>query len=352
MRATKHEWVILCFLGSVLSTAPVQGQEKAGETRSVAPRVRCADPASKDQDDMAIWVHPTDASLSTIITSDKKANQLFVYDLAGKTLQMIPARHPGNIDVRYGFPLGKGKVDIVVHNQRDDTKIVVYKVDAKTRRLERVDNDAIRTSENYGGTLYRSPKTGRFYFVTTAKKGDAEQYELADDGTGKVRGKLVRNWRIGKSEAAVADDEAGLIYISGEDKGIWAVGGEPDDPTPGKVVIKLGENGLTGDVEGLALYHLPAGAGYLIVSNQGRSNFKVYQRSGKHEFVGTFTVEGAQKTDGIDVCNVNLGPRFPKGLFACHTGEKGCPVLLVGWDAIADSIAGGLKVDTSWDWRK
>jgi 3-phytase len=150
----------------------------------------------------------------------------------------------------------------------------------------------------------------------------------------------------------VADDEAGLIYISEEAKGVWQVGGEPEDRTPGQLVIKVGEHGLTGDVEGLAIYHRPERAGYLIVSNQGSNNFQVYQRSKPQEFVGTFAIEGAQQTDGIDVCNANLGPSFPKGLFACHTGEKGCPVLLVRWEAIADSVAGTLQVDTTWDRRK
>lgn len=332
---------------------PLSGHDSAPEEpKPVAVAVRCSDRASSDQDDMAIWVHPTDPALSLVIAADKKANQLFVYDLAGRTLQTIPAKHPGNIDVRYGFPLGKNAVDIVVHNQRADSKILVYAVDARTRRLDRVDNDSIRTAENYGGTLYRSPKTGRFYFVTTSANGEVEQYELTDDGTGKVTGKKVRNWRIGKCESAVADDEAGLIYISEEAKGVWQVGGEPEDRTPGQLVIKVGEHGLTGDVEGLAIYHRPERAGYLIVSNQGSNNFQVYQRSKPQEFVGTFAIEGAQQTDGIDVCNANLGPSFPKGLFACHTGEKGCPVLLVRWEAIADSVAGTLQVDTTWDRRK
>src|SRR5439155_1896470 len=54
---------------------------------------------------MCIWLHPSDASLRLIIGSDNKANKLFVYDLEGKTIQTIPAEQPGNIDVRYRFPL-------------------------------------------------------------------------------------------------------------------------------------------------------------------------------------------------------------------------------------------------------
>lgn len=338
--------LILILAGGALA-APARD-----DTRRVAPQTQCADPECRDQDDMAIWVHPTDPARSTIIASDKKASKVFVYDLNGKTLQSLPGSKPGNIDVRYGFRLGDRSLDIVALNQRVDTKILVYRVDPNTRLLERIDNDAIRTAENYGGTLFRSPRTGKFYFLTTAKESDIEQYELTDDGAGRIAGRRVRHWRIGKAESAVADDEAGVIYIGEEEKGVWKVGGEPDDPAPGELVIRRGENGLSGDVEGLAIYHLPGGAGYLIVSNQVNSDFKVYERSDRHRFVGTFAIEGAERTDGIDVCNADLGPRFPNGVFACHTDVGHCAVLLTRWDNVAKSLTPSLRFDTTWNRRR
>lgn len=335
-----------------LSSALRSAEEPAA--KSIAAIVRCADLNASDQDDMCVWVHPTEPALSTIIASDKEANKLFVYDLEGKAIQTLSAKHPGNIDARYGFPLGKEKVDIIALNQRDDPKILAYKVVIVTRQLERVDTDAITTGENYGGTLYCSPKTGRFYFVTTSKSGLVEQYELSDDGKGKVQGKKVRSWNIGgQCEAAAADDSAGVIYIAEEKKGVWEVGGEPDDAVPGRVVIPLGQNGLAGDVEGLAIYHLLEGKGLLLVSNQSRDNFKVYRREAAHEFVGTFAIEGAKDTDGLDVINVNLGPRFPNGLFACHSAEENrCPILLTPWEAIAKVFQPELNISTTWNPRK
>lgn len=352
MGSAIHRWLAVLPFGLALTLVPSLAQEKPGEPKPVPFKVKCSDRDSKDQDDMCIWIHPTDPSRSTIIASDKHANRVFVYDLEGKTIQAVAARHPGNIDVRYGFPLGGHKVDIVAFNQRDDPRIIVYKVDDKTRRLERVDNDGIRTGENYGGTLFRSRETGKFYFLTTSYSGVVEQYELADDGAGKVTGKKVRSWRGAFAEAAVADDGTGRIYIGEEHQGVREVGGEPDDPTPGQLVIKVGENGLTADVEGLAIYYLVRGQGYLIVSNQGRNNFKVYERAGGHDFVGTFAIQGATDSDGLDVCNANLGPHFPKGVFACHTGTGNCPVLLTPWEVIAEALPSRLKVDTFWDRRK
>ncbi|OHB72936.1 MAG: hypothetical protein A2Z25_24795 [Planctomycetes bacterium RBG_16_55_9] len=303
---------------------------------------------------MCVWVHPAEPALSTIIASDKEADKLFVYGLDGKALQAIWAKHPGNVDVRYGFPLGGEKVDIIAFNARDDSKILVYKVAITTRQLERVDNDAISTGENYGGTLYRSVRTGRFYFVTTSKSGLIEQYELTDDGKAKVQGRKVRSWTTGgQCEAAVADDEAGVIYIGEEDKGVWEVSAEPDDAPPGRVTITLGKNGLVGDIEGLAIYYQPEGKGFLLVSNQSRDNFKVYQREGKHEFIGTFAISGAKDTDGLDVTNVNLGPRFPNGLFTCHSAQDNrCPILLTPWPAIAKAFQPELTISTAWNPRK
>ena len=212
--------------------------------REPAPAVVCTADDVRDQDDMCIWVHPADRGKSTVIAADKAAGRVFVYDLAGKLLQTIAARHPGNIDLRYGFPLAGKRVDIVALNQRaGGYRIVVLKVDPATRRLQRIDNGRIATGENYGGTLFRSRKTGKFYFVTTSKSGVCEQYELADDGKGKVKGTKVRTWKSGYSEGAVGDDSAGKIYIGEENRGVWEIGGEPVDATPGKLILRIGDQG-------------------------------------------------------------------------------------------------------------
>ena len=311
-----------------------------GDPRPVGTAVVCRDPAVEDQDDMCIWVDPKDPARSTIVASDKAAAHLFVYDLAGKTLQSIETPKPGNIDVRYGFPLGGRKVDIVAFNQRTEGyRIVVFAVDPASRRLARVDNGAILTRANYGGTLYHSRKTGDFCFITTSMPGHAEQWLLADDGAGKVRGSLVRTWQVGFSEAAVGDDEAGKVYVGQESKGVWELPGEPDDPAPPRLVIKTGEHGLHADAEGIAIHPNVAGQGRcLVVSNQSRDDFKVYRLDGRFTFVGTFEVAGARDTDGLDVTAADLGGPFAEGLFACHTDRQGKPVLLVPWARIAAGL--------------
>jgi 3-phytase len=320
----------------------------------VQSKVICLDNEAKDQDDMCIWVHPADPDKTTIIASDKKAERIFVYDLWGKTIQALSAPKPGNIDVRYNFPLGGNDTDIVAFNQREaGYKIVVCRVDPQTGKLERIDNNNITTGKNYGGSLYHSKRTGKFYFIATSHTGRIEQYELTDDAKGKIAGNKVREWLIGSCEGIVADDESGRLYIAEEKRGVWEVGAEPGDQAPGDIVIKAGENGLEPDVEGMAIYFIPEGEGYLIVSSQGSSAFKIYERKGKHKFIGTFSVQKARETDGIDVTNANLGPHFPEGLFACHSNdEKKCPVLLTPWGSIAKALGSEIKIDTLWNPRR
>lgn len=308
---------------------------------TVAPEVTCLDALAHDQDDMCIWVHPSDAAQSTIIASDKKADKIFVYDLQGKTLQVLPVPKPGNIDIRYGFTLSGRKLDIVAWNQRGgDHKVLVCKVNPLTRQLERIDNDNIRTDKAYGGTLYHSRATGKFYFITTSKTGNVAQYELSDNGSGRVLGTKRRQWSVGACESALADDELGLLYIADEQSGVWEFGAEPDDTRPRKLAVKAGDNGLQPDIEGLAIYSTGMAQGYLIVSSQGNSTFKVYERTGGHRFIGSFAVQNTRETDGIDAGSINFGGPFSKGLFACHNGasEEKCPVLLVSWEPIAKGL--------------
>ncbi len=276
-----------------------------------------------DQDDMCIWVHPDDPAQSTIITSDKHAGILFVYDMNGKAIQIIEGvGKPGNIDLRDGFDLNGKKTSIVAFNERNELKVHVYAIDSETRKLSRIDDGAIQTGMNYGMTLYHSAKSGKFYAITVPNDvgGEVEQYELAVNPEGKVGGTKVRSWPITESEGCAVDDRTATLYISEEKEGIWRVGAEPDAPVEGELVHPVGTNGLTADVEGLTLLHGAGDYRYLIASSQGNSRYNVYKLDEANTFVKSFSVEGATDTDGIDVCPANLGEKFPGGVFALHNG--------------------------------
>ena len=309
------------------------------------PVLRLLDDNARDQDDMCIWIHPKDPAESRIITSDKKAGLLLVYDLDGATVQSVATPKPGNIDLRYNIPLGGHKVDLVAFNQRREENLIkVCIVDPVDGTLRRVDDGSIVTEPGYGSGLFRSPKDGRLYVIKTFKDdGVVEQVELYDGGDGTIQGEPARSWKIGQCEGVAAHDASGTIFISEEKLGIWALGGEPEDAVPGELVARVGENNLTADVEGMAVLPLSDSEGYLLASNQGVDTFNVYRFGDAFQFIGAFAIEGAEHTDGIAVTGAALGDRFPRGIFTCHTvGAEGdvkrCPVLVTSWLEIAQAM--------------
>jgi len=298
---------------------------------------------------MCIWIHPDDASLSTVITSDKSGDQIFVYDLQGNTLQQISLEgEPRNIDVRYNFTLSGEKVDIVGFG-RDDSEIHLYIVDIATRKLEFHKSYDSDMSSIYGFCFYHNRSNDTFYAMASTNNGSGQlkQWQLVDSGNDTIALELQRTWTNGPgglTEGLVADDETGKFYAAAEDDAIYKYDADPlsEDPQEEKIV-SVGENGLEADIEGITIYYAANGEGYLIASSQGNSTFKVYDRKAPHGFVKSFEVDGVSGTDGIDVTNVSLGSAFPMGLFVAHDGKR-------AYGAKFEEI--GLDVDTTyWDPR-
>lgn len=279
-------------------------------------------------DDPTLWVNPSDPSLSLIIGTNKKLG-LAVYDLNGKELQVLADGRFNNVDHRDGFPLGNTKVALVTASNRTDSSIAIYRVDAAKRKLENVAARVINTVEAYGACMYHSPRSGKFYYVVTSKLGIAEQYELFDDGKGRVDARQVRRFKVGTQiEGCVADDELAYLYIGEEDVGIWKYAAEPDDGTERKQVDGVVPSGhLVPDVEGLTIAYDKDGKGYLIASSQGNDTFIVYQRDGANAFVKSFRIvdgnkiDAVSETDGIYVTTAPLGPLFPFGVFIAQDGK-------------------------------
>ena len=300
-------------------------------------------------DDPAIWVHPTNPSLSVVIGTNKNSNGgLHVFSLNGVNLQFVAGGKHNNVDVRYGFPLNGQEVDLVAACDRNNNQIDVYRIDPDTQRLTQV--GTIQTGvQVYGFTMYHSPATGKFYaFVSSETR--IEQWELVANGSA-VGGVLVRAWPVASLvEGMVADDELGYLYLGEEDRGLYKYGAEPGDSTSNRVTVDLvgSSTGLVADVEGLAIYYRPDGIGYLLASSQGNNRFNVYRREGNNAYLGTFQIANglfgsAIDTDGIDVINMSLGPLYPQGLFVAQNNDL--DFKFVRWDDIAMPL--GLAVHTT-----
>jgi 3-phytase len=315
-------------------------------------------------DDIAIWVHPSDTSLSLVIGTDK-AGGIAVYDLEGKQLQYLADGNINNVDLRYGFVLGGEPFALVVASNFSTRGVSIYKVEAAARQLVNVHNSPDLGIAVYGLCTYKSPKNGVYYFfVTEQETGVIQQWRIADDGAAGIAITLARSFDVGtQAEGCVADDAYGVVYFAEEDVAVWRYGAEPGDGTTSadRTLVDSTSNGrLSADIEGLTIYTGCSGRGYLMASSQGSSTFVSYDRE-TLSYVGTFkigassTIDAVTGTDGIDVTHVGLGSSFPKGVFVAqdeknNLGTRGNTVAnqnfkLVPWQSIANAFSPALAID-------
>jgi len=157
---------------------------------------------SGDADDPAIWIHPTNPGLSLVIGTDKVGDHVYIWDMNGQELQQISVvSYPNNGDVHYGMPVDGAPVDIYVVGAESPSRVVVFKIDPNTRALSDITTAGgiltPQVKDPYGVCLYRRVGDGAmFVFVNSngGVDGVLNQYQLLDDGAGKVKGMFVRSF--------------------------------------------------------------------------------------------------------------------------------------------------------------
>lgn len=364
IRRLPGQFISTLFLLSVLILITA-GISYAQATFSVSATVE-TQVTEGDVDDPAIWIHPSNPALSLVIGTIKGTG-LAVYNMDGSIVQIADqSGGMNNVDLRYNFPLGGELVDLVVATNRFDpiNTLAMYKVNAATRMLENVTADppiSTTLDEVYGTCMYVSPSSGKYYAFITSKEGVIEQWELIDNGAGKVDGLLQRVFDVGTAvEGCVADDIFSDFYAAEEDIAIWKYGAEPGDGTGRTAVDTTAAGHLTSNIEGLAIYYTSSNSGYLLASSQGASEYVIYDRLSPNSYLSTFDIidgngiDGTSKTDGIDVTNVALGSFFPQGVFIAQDGTDDVAksnFKLVPWPDIAGGASPSLTIDTTWDPR-
>jgi 3-phytase len=305
-------------------------------------------------DDPAIWVDRNNPSRSIIIGTQKQSG-LYVYDLQGRVLQFLPDGRMNNVDVRDNFSLGGQPVSIATASNRTNDSISIYRIDAATRRLSNVEDGVQPTGfvDPYGLCMYQSAQSGKTYVFVTDNNGPLRQWELIDAGNGRVRAERVRDIPFAsQTEGCVADDATGILYVAEEDVGLWRVGAEPNAPaTPVSIATVEANDALKDDMEGIGLYDLGDGRGYLVLSSQGNNTYAVFRREGANEYVGSFAVladsargiDGISETDGLEVLSANLGGAYGSGIFVAQDGRNIAPqeyqnFKLVPWSSIAAAL--------------
>jgi 3-phytase len=300
------------------------------------------EPVSVDTDDPAIWINKVDPANSLVIGTDKDANGgLYVFDLKGKIIKdktITGLQRPDNVDIEYGLKIGGHDRDIAVVTERMTHKLRIYGLPT----MQPLDNGGLEVFEGETGDLhrdlmgismYKDTKTGDVFAIVGRKNGpDGEylwQYKLEDNGNNGVKGTLVRKFGkySGKKEieSIAVDDELGYIYYSDEGVGVRKYYA---DPAKGNEELALfATTNFAADHEGISIYTINDGTGYILVSDQGENNFNVYPREGTakgphdHPLIKVIPTS-TQESDGSEVTSVSIPGTFESGLFVGMSADK------------------------------
>jgi 3-phytase len=317
------------------------GKQDTLDQKKVIKPVVVTEPVKWDTDDPAIWVNPDDPTKSLIIGTDKNSDgALYVFDLDGKIIEEKTVRNlkrPNNVDVEYGLMLNGRSVDIAVATERETNKIRIYQLP----EMKAIDNGGIDvfTGEKERGpmgiSLYKRATDGAVYAIVSRKSGPLDgylwQYLLQDDGKGGVKGTKVRAFGLysGKKEieSIAVDDALGYVYYSDEQICVRKYYADPDIPGAEKQLGTISVAGYLEDNEGISIYEVNDGTGYVIVSDQSANKFHLYKREGElgnpHDQKEVKVVDvSTTNSDGSEVTNIPLGPKFPAGMFVAMADDK------------------------------
>ena len=324
-------------------TTPSESQENITATvaaDAITP-VLVTEPTAVDTDDPAIWINPEDPAKSLILGTDK-GGSVYVFNLDGTIIPEKTVTGMGrmnNVDVAYGFSLGGETIDIALATDRNENKIRAFRLPEMTP----IDNGGIEAFEGQtpelqrpmGLALYTRPSDGAIFAIVSRKDGPSGaylwQYLLEDDGAGnleltKIRefGEIVGGKEI---EAIAVDNELGFVYYSDETAGIHKYLADPDAPGASEELAFFGTEGFADDHEGISIYKINDGTGYILVSDQQANTFRVFRREGElddphnHQLIKVVQVS-TNESDGSDVTSAVLDERFPSGLFVAMSNNK------------------------------
>ncbi len=324
--------------------------ETPDELRYAGPDVP-ADSAGVDPDDPAIWLSPTDAAESLIITAMKEGG-LRVYDLAGtelSRLEPVGVRY-NNVDLIYGFETADGVKDIAVASDRANDTLAVFQINADGTLNEITSANIPATifgvddseATAYGLAAYRSVKDGEAYvYVTQADGASIAQLKLVETADG-VSFEPVRILDLPvpsgedaddfQSEGIVIDRETGVGYVAVEEElGLLSFNAEADGDGAFDVVAGIDSSFFEADLEGVELYYGTDGEGLIVVSSQGDSTFAVLDRK-DGDYLGSFAirgdgdVDGVEESDGLAIFSGAL-PGFENGLLVTQDGSNEAQVV-------------------------
>jgi 3-phytase len=356
---------VIAAAGGCARVTPGDAVQPAAVSRAseVLQPVIVTEPVAVDSDDPAIWIDAASPLRSLIIGTDK-GGSLYVFDLEGR---IIPGKtfatggRFNNADVEYGLTLAGEAIDIVAATDRPVRLLRVLRLPEMTP----VDGGGIPVFEGETGdaalpmgiALYKRPADGAVFAVVSRKTGPSGsylwQYRLEDDGSGRITGTKVREFgafgdatsigdeglpELGEIESVAVDDALGYVYYSDELTGVRKYHADPDAPGANVELALFAAGGFAEQREGISIYAIDDGTGYILVSDQQANAFRIFRREGEpgaphdHRFIKSVKVS-TNESDGSEVTAAALGPRFPSGLFVAMSDNRSFHYY--SWDDIA-----------------
>jgi 3-phytase len=284
-------------------------------------------------DDPALWVHPSSPEFSLILATNKEEG-LFVYDLAGREHQRLAIGRVNNVDVR-------GDLAVASNDQVNGLSWVRITATDEGAVIRFIGNTAVTHSMPYGvclGLLDGHPTAG-----VTYTDGSFEIWRATDHGD-RITAEFVRREKLATQlEGCVFDDAERRLFIGEEDHGVWSLDLSDPASRPREVDTITAGRGLVEDVEGISLYAMENGDGYLVVSAQGADRFVFYKRQPPHHVVGAIRIGSSRDgkvdevthTDGVEANSAPL-PQYPRGVLIVQDDanpaiEKDQNFKLVDW---------------------
>lgn len=332
--------LMLFFFASCLSG------NKEGSSLEQSTRIQpwiITEKVKHDTDDPAIWVHPTDKSLSLIIGTDKKSDgALYVFDLGGKIIDSLVVRdldRPNNVDVGYNLNLSGKNTDFVVTTERNKHQLRFFSLPD----MQAIDGGGIEvflneTEEGFrdlmGVALYFDEENNQHYVIVGRKSGPLDgtylwQYAISSSSEGNLTLDLVRKFGhfSGRKEieAIAVDAELGYVYYSDEGYGVRKYHAQPSKGN--EELALFATEDFSQDQEGISIYQIADGTGYILVSDQKANRFHIFPREGNngnpHEHPLLKIVDlSTLESDGSDITSLSLNEDFKGGLFVAMSTDK------------------------------
>jgi myo-inositol-hexaphosphate 3-phosphohydrolase len=280
-------------------------------------------------DDPCFWQDPNDARRAFACITSKGRRQVECFDLATGQVAGFARGFAGEAN---NCSVDSARSELLT----TDNGAQAVRVHALPS-LRPLRTLPVAVAGDLGGICVAHVDGASLVFVTD----EATDRVVALDSTS---GETVHDWKhdLVEVEGIACDDEWARVIVCddhAEEHGCRAYGhaGEPG-PAFGSAV-------LGSDAEGVAIYRCAERQGYVVVSDQGSSEFEVFARDG-FEHLCTFSMRRGtdltHATDGIDILQSRA---YPEGLFGACDGcswTGGDELHLAEWPAIARAC--GLRV--------